>query len=416
LNTLFILLAGLLILIAFAFLLPPLLRKDPAANLDLSSNQNQRNVMIARQRLAELNEQKQSGVLSQALYDEQLAELEQTLSSDLYALEPPSLPAKSEGRWLAYVIMLALPLTAASLYWALGNVQAISDSEEMAKANPEVPNLADIHRMVNGLAEKLKTHPDDAQGWFMLGRSYLQLEQYPKAADALANAHRLLGDQPDVMLAYAQAIAFANGRNLTGKPAELINKVLTLEPNNMNALWLGGMLKIQQNDAPGAIQLWQKLETLLPPGSDAQKQMLAVLEKFSPLDSQQQAPSAPSQPAQPADASITVAVSLAPALLTSAEPDAVVFIYAQALSGPKMPLAIVRKKVSDLPATVTLNDSMAMMPDNKLSNFATVKLLARISKSGAAKAQAGDLIGSIESAGWSKNSKPYQIVIDQVIK
>jgi cytochrome c-type biogenesis protein CcmH len=107
---------------------------------------------------------------------------------------------------------------------------------------------------------------------------------------------------------------------------------------------------------------------------------------------------------------------LAPALLTSAEPDAVVFIYAQALSGPKMPLAIVRKKVSDLPATVTLNDSMAMMPDNKLSNFATVKLLARISKSGAAKAQAGDLIGSIESAGWSKNSKPYQIVIDQVIK
>ena len=269
--------------------------------------------------------------------------------------------------------------------------------------------------MVNGLAEKMKNNPDDAQGWLMLGRSYKVLEQYPKAVDAFANAYRLLGDQAEVMLLYADTIAYANDKNLAGKPTELIFKALALEPDNMTALWLGGMAKAQQGDTVTAKKLWKKLDALLPPGSDAQQEIQGLLAK---IDSE--APQAAAQPeaAQQANVpgvAIEVQVSLAPELQKSTSPGDTVFIYAQALSGPKMPLAIVRKQVSDLPLTVSLNDTMAMMPNMKLSNFAKVKLLARVSKSGNAISQSGDLIGVIEQVALA-DKKNHTIVINGQVK
>ncbi len=117
-----------------------------------------------------------------------------------------------------------------------------------------------------------------------------------------------------------------------------------------------------------------------------------------------------------ASASVEVNVSLSPELQKSVNPGDTVFIYAQALSGPKMPLAIVRKQVSDLPITVTLNDTMAMMPKMKLSNFDQVKLLARISKSGNAMSQAGDLLGVVEQVSLSGENNPHTIIINSEVK
>ncbi len=276
-NSLFIIIASCLILIAFAFILRPLWRKYPVALSDLPADQDQRNIMIARQRLTELNEQRQSGALSQSQYDEQFAELEQALSDDLDITSHVT-ASMSQGRWMVYVLVLAIPLLAGSLYLKLGNVEAISHSDEMAKANPGMPSAADINKMVAGLAERLKSSPDDAKGWLMLGRSYVQLEQYPSAVDAFANAYRLLGDQVEVMLQYAEAITIANNKSFNGKPTELINKALSLEPDNMNALWLGGLMKAQQNDRQGAIALWRKLESLLPPAAvEAKKEIQVVI-------------------------------------------------------------------------------------------------------------------------------------------
>ena len=408
---LFLLIVSVLILIAFLLILPPLWRKQSvqAANLD------QRNILIAQHRLAELRENRLSGGLSQAQYDEQLADLEQALSDDL-DIKNYTTSAKSQGRWIVYVLVLGVPLLAGSLYLTLGNYQAISHSAEMA-VDPDTLKLAEINKMVDGLAEKLKKNPDDAQGWLMLGRSYKFQEQYPKAVDAFANAYRLLGDQAEVMLLYADAIAYANDKNLTGKPSELVFKALALEPDNLNALWLGGMAKAQQGDPVNAIKLWKKLTALLPPGSDAQKEiqdLLAKIESESPQAADQS--EATQQANVPGVAvAIDVQVSLAPELQKSASPSDIVFIYAQALSGPKMPLAIVRKQVSDLPLTVSLNDTMAMMPTMKLSNFPNVKLLARISKSGNAMSQPGDLIGVIDQVALSDKAN-HKIIINGQVK
>jgi len=411
LNIVFFLIAAAFILVAFAFVLPPLWRARQLQQADL----DHRNIEIARIRLAELKNNLRAGGISQAQFDEQVAELELALSDDL-SIESQVKAANTQGRWMVYLVAVAVPVLAGSLYLALGRFDAVEHGEELAQAAPAgMPNAADIEKMVAGLAEKMKANPDDAEGWLMLGKSYKYLEQFPKAADAFGNAYRLMGDKPDVMLLYAEALAFAAEKNLAGKPSELIFKALKLEPENPNGLWLAGLAKVQQGDPQGAAALWRKLESLLPEGSEPRKEMQNII---AGLPGQAQVAASEPQTPPTADAaapSISVEVSLAPELQQAASPGDTLFVYAQALTGPKMPLAIVRKQVSDLPLKVTLDDTMAMMPAMKLSNFSEVKLLARISKSGQAVTQPGDLIGTVEKVAVS-GSKGYKIVITQRIE
>jgi cytochrome c-type biogenesis protein CcmH len=383
---------------------PPPLKKGGWGGFD----QDQRNIVIARQRLAELKEQLQSGALTQELYDEQRAELEQALSDDLDIMSEIKTP-QSSGRWMATVLMVAIPLLAGSLYWTLGNYQSFSQVEQTAA----IPQQEQIGKMVAGLAERLEKQPDDALGWTMLGRSYKYLQQYPKAVVAFERAYKLIGDQPEIMLLYADALAFANNEQLAGKPAELVFKALAMEPDNVTGLWLGGMAKAQTGDFAAAMALWKKLEAQLPQGSEAQQEIQGMLAKLATQIPEGAAVQAEANPAKAV--SIEVQVNLAPELQKSAGPNDTVFIYAQALSGPKMPLAIVRKQVFELPLTVSLTDAMAMMSAMKLSNFEQVKLLARISKSGGATQQPGDLIGVIEQVALTDKS-PHTILINSRIK
>ena len=404
---LFLLIVSTLILLAFLFILPPFWRKPKVKIVDFDL----RNVEIAQHRLAELKENRLTGGLTQAQYDEQFSDLEQALSDDL-DIVGREIHVTTQSKWIIYIVALGIPLLAGSLYFMLGNYQAVSHTAEMS-VDPEATKLLEINKMVLRLAEKMKAKPNDTQGWLILGRSYKALGQYPQAADAFANAYRLLGDQAEVMLLYADALAYGNNRNLAGRPSELVYKALALEPDNLNALWLGGMAKAQEGDAPAALKLWKKLEATLPPGSDSQqeiKNLLSSLAKDTSLGQDQKEPEA-----KVSNFTLSVQVSLAPKLQKAVAAEDTVFIYAQAISGPKMPLAIVRKHVSDLPLTVSLNDSMAMMPNMKLSNFASVKLLARISKSGNAMTQPNDLIGIIEQVDLTDKSI-HKIIINTPVK
>lgn len=410
-TTLFWLLASLLTLTALALVLPPIWRQRQEAD----TVPDRHNIAIAKSRLAELAAQLKAGALTQAQYDEQRLELELALSDDLDILEPAANP-KGKGRWMAYVLAIAIPLLTMTLYAGLGAYQAIEPGAEMLAATPAAPNIEEMGKMVAKLAERMKANPNDAEGWVMLGKSYKYLQQYPKAAEAFAEAYKLLGDKPDIMLAYADALAFANGEQLAGKPAELVFKVLEKEPDNVTALWYGGMAKAQAGDAAAGIKLWRKVVALLPPDSPARQEtqeLLAKLESSVPAAQETTVKSTPDS--QASATTLTVQVSLSPKLQAAATPNDTVFIYAQALSGPKMPLAIVRKQVADLPVTVSLTDAQAMQPGMKLSAFATVKLLARISKSGNAIAEPGDLLGTIEQVATT-GSHPQSLVIDTQIK
>ena len=408
-NILFWLIVSVLVLIAFLFILPAFWRRQLIADANL----DQENITIAQYRLAELKESRLSGALSESEYAEQLADLELALSDDL-DIKTAAKVTNAQGRWVVYVVLIVVPLLSTGLYFLLGNYPAVSHSAEMS-VDTERLKLAEINKMVTRLAEKMQDNPDNGQGWLMLGQSYRALEQYPKAVEALANAYRLLGDKPEVMLLYADALANANDKNLIGKPSELIAKVLAIEPDNMEALWLGGMAKAQSGEDQAAYDTWKKLLGLLPPGSEGQKQIQGLLDQLVAEKPQVIVADKSNKPVVANGVEVKVAVDMTAELKATAKPNDTVFIYAQALSGPKMPLAIARKIVSELPVTVILNDSMTMMPNMKLSNFPKIKLLARVSASGNAMPQAGDLIGSLDSVELIDKTA-HKIIINDAIK
>jgi cytochrome c-type biogenesis protein CcmH len=416
LNIVFWLIAAIMILLALLIVLPPLWRKhDNAIDDDL----DQRNIKIARDRLAELKANKAAGGISQAQFDEQVTELELALSDDLDLANTPA-KAQIQGRWLTYVLLVVVPALSVTLYWVLGDYQAISyvnDPSQSAQAgqdNPAMPSPEAINNMVAKLAEKLKTEPNNLEGWLMLGRSYKVLKRYPEATEAYARGYQLAGDKPDVMLPYAEVLALSKNGDWGGKSKELVTKALSVDPENLTGLWFAAMATAQQGDKLSAIGYLKKLEKALPADSPDKQQIHEIIANTERLSSQVSADKQ-NQPNEKITTAVDVTVSLAKELQQYASPKDTVFIYAQALSGPKVPLAIVRKSVQELPVAVSLTDANSMMPSIKLSNFQQVRLLARISKAGSAMPQPGDLIGVIEQVDLA-DRQLYKIVINDRIK
>lgn len=398
-NTLFWIVVAGFLLLALVILLPALLKNQ----LLIDGDHQQRNIKIARQRLSELNQQLQDGVLSQTLFDEQYAELQLMLNDDLETSAMVQTKPQ-QGRWIIPMLAVLLPTLSLLIYLMLGETNALRKAELQ---ETETKAAVNVINMVEKLQQRLKQQPDDIQGWKMLGRSYTYLQQYQNAADVYAELYRRQPDDLEVMLQYANNLAMARGGRMAGEPAELISLVLQRAPDNANALWLGGIAKAEEGQYAEAKQRWQKLVSLLPADSESLPQVKQML---LALDAEQ----AKKSSATPS-VDINIQVDIEPALKAKMQPDTTVFIYAQAVNGPKMPLAIVRKKLADLPVKVILNDSMAMQPSTRLGDHQQLRILARVSQSGQAMPAAGDLIGSVEF------SQPFQnqvasVLINQEVK
>ncbi len=408
--------SGLLIL-AFLMLLPPLWKQREVKD----ETSEQRNVRIAKEKAKDLKRQHQAGRLNQQQFDEQYEELELSLGDDLDNHpddEQPMQTSASHGRWVIPVIVVIVPLFSILTYFALGEPDALKKAEMVQARQTQSPTMDDINAMVKGLAGRLEQDPNNAKGWVMLGRSYKYLQKYDLAVNALGNAYALVDDDPELMLDYADALAMVNRGRITGKAAELVFKSLEQLPDSISGLWLAGMAKAEVGEFVPAMQYWKKLVTLLPADSpDLQElqSMMANVQTQIP-GSETIKPWQEEVPAQAsADVSIEVKVSMKAAIKAKVSQSDTVFIYAKALTGPPMPLAIVRKQVSDLPFSVTLNDAMAMMPAMKLSNFKAVKVMARISKSGTAIRQKGDYIGTLELPELTANTSVAIVINDEVL-
>lgn len=405
-----------MVVIALLIVMAPLLRIQSNEIVD---DLDQRNINIARDRLAELKANRDSGGITQDQYDDQVAELELALSDDLELAKPNEAP-QNQGRWLIYILLLTLPIISISLYWTLGDYEAIgriNDPDQASQAGQEstMPSPEVINQMVAKLADKLKKEPNNLDGWMMLGRSYKVMERYQESADAYVHAYKLAGERADVMLPYAEVLALSNKGNWSGKPQELVMAVLTKEPNHPTGLWFAAMVNAQQGDKKSAVTYLKKLEAVLPVGSEDKKQIHEIIVNTEGAPGKPPAAEKTETPTPQAIGLITVQVNLAEEIRPDTAPEDTVFIYAQAISGPKMPLAIVRKRVGDLPLSVSLSDADAMMPNMKLSNFKEIRLLARVSKSGTAMPQSGDLIGTIETVNTASN-EPLKITINDKVK
>ena len=280
--------------------------------------------------------------------------------------------------------------------------------------------------MAEKLVERLAKEPNDGNGWALLGRSYIVMQRFGDASKAFEKAVALLPPDASLLADYAGTLAMSTETRMQGKPTRLIEQALKIDPNSEKALYLAGTSAFDQQNFAGAVKHWEKMLGLMPADSGRKRLIIqanvaeakALLRGDAPpVPPIAQAPSASQnagvKPVAGAVARLTGSVTLMPSLTAKASPSDTVFIYVRAAEGPPMPLAIISRQVKDLPVSFSMDDTMAMMPTMKLSSFPQVRVVARISKSGNAMPQSGDLQGM--SPVVSSNTSNIKIVIDHVM-
>lgn len=403
--TLFWIVGGLLVVIALLFIVPPLLHSKASGRLSRSVV----NVAVYRDQLRELEADLRAGTLSANHYEKARRELEARLLDDVGGAEGTAgLP--QWGRRAAIVLGLAVPLAAVGLYFVVGNPQALAPQATTDAAHNLDPQQ--IQALVERLAERLKSKPDEVEGWVMLARSYAALGRFGEAAAAYAHAAERLPGDAQVLADYADVMAVAQGRRLQGEPEKIIARALQVDPNNVKALALAGTVAFEKQDYATAVAYWERILRLAPPESELAQSVRASVAEAQALGGGSAAPQA--RVAAAGNNAISGMVKLAPELAAKVAPTDTVFIFARAADGPRMPLAIMRKQARELPVTFTLDDSMAMTPETKLSNFPRVVVGARISKAANATPQPGDLQGV--SPPVTGTATGVTVVIDSEIR
>jgi cytochrome c-type biogenesis protein CcmH len=393
----FALAAAALVVVALAFLLPPLLRRAPAAGVTTDAA----NISVYRDQLAELEADVRRGVITEAQSAQARLEIERRLAEDLGASSQTA-PLARPSRAVAIVIALGVPLIAVAGYALLGKPEALDPEKRLGMTVEQAAGRSKMLEMTAKLVARAKEKPDDPVGWAMLGRAYRMLGKVPEAARAYGKAVQLKSDDPDILVEYAESLGMAQGGRFDGEPLALAKRALALDPKSEKALALLGTVAFEAGDFKSAVDYWERLLALAEPGTDFAKAVEdGLAEARVGLEAAKSAPAS----------RITGKVSIAASLATAAPPDAVVFVFARAAQGPRMPLAVQRMKVKDLPADFALDDSAAMAPGMKISAFDSVVIGARVSISGSATPQSGDLEGT--TAAVKPGTGGLDLVIDR---
>ncbi|MGV6808306.1 MAG: c-type cytochrome biogenesis protein CcmI [bacterium] len=531
-------LASLLILLALLLILPPLLRKD----LTYGNDRREQNISIAKQQLAQLAKEHESGNISDTDYASTKAELEQSLYQDLQESDADNTKKTAKGRGAYFslaVVGLFVPLLSLAIYLLVGTPQAIHESSRVVVADEN--GMPDINAMITRLEQRLEKEPNDAEGWFMLARTYSVLKRFDEAVTAYEKSIAIDNKNPQAFFYLADTLAVAKQGDLRGRPEELIQQGLALKADSQMGLWLAGIAARQSNNNAQALAYLQKLYPLLNESPTEQQEVAKLIQQLggqtsspstapvavptpapvpaatapvvaptptqvpqpapavaqapvavptptpappvatapvtapiapsappvapvatpaaspvqapvsqptaavtppaavAPVETQPTAPVTPalvppsappvapvSQPVPiaaaptPAPAvtppastntqAVTVTIDIADSVKAQVSPEQTVFIYAKAVQGPPMPLAAARKQVKDFPLTLVLDDSMAMMPQMKISAFPQVKVGARISLSGQPTAQKGDWYQELSPVNLGSS---IQLLIDR---
>lgn len=397
--TAFLIAAALLVIAVIALLLPPLLRTPRFSG---STDQSEANLAIFRDQLAELERERREGSLAEADFAQAKSELQRRLLEEVPA---QAAPATTDGgsRQTALALLVLIPLAAAAGYALLGEPRALDPLQRQARIAPE-----QIEAMLNSLVDKLQKNPDDHQGWVMLARSYKVLERFPEAAKAYERAAPLVDQDPALLADYADVLAQTQGGSLQGRPSELIERALRINPREPQALLLAGAAATDREQFAAAADYWSRLLELVEPGSEEASALTAAIGKAREFAAAQAGGAKPGASAGAVSGEVTLSSKLA----ATVQPGDVLFVFARAEEGPRMPLAAKRARVADLPLRFEFDDSMALAGGKKISDFATIRIEARVARAGQAQSSSGDLFGTL--SGVKPGSRNLRVLIDQV--
>jgi cytochrome c-type biogenesis protein CcmH len=389
----FLIAAAVAVVLVMLLLLRPFVWSRPASRM----SQRQMNAAVYRDQLAKLDQDLAEGTLNTEDHARSRDELQRRALVDMR--EDDAVPTLRAPKRTMLAVGLLVPLAAIALYAVLGNVDALTGGGAEQKVTQ-----ADVERMVASLAAKLEQNPTDYKGWVMLARSYKVMGRTAEAEKAFDRALPMVDADPQLLADYADVVVTNANGNFAGKPQQLIDKALKLDPNAPMALWLAGTAAFSRGNKDEAIRHWEHLATLLPVDSEDGRNLQAALAEVrgkAPLNAQtaaaQSAPAAaPVVAAANAAASVTGTVELDAALKGKASAKDTIMVIARA-PGMRMPLAVLRVPATQLPLKFTLDDSLSMSPQAKLSGASEVEVEARISKSGQAMPEPGDLFSSVQT-------------------
>jgi len=389
-----------------------ILRPLDARRADATVSRRAANLAIYRDQRRELEADLAAGKLERADYERALAELEARALED--ADVPDDAAARGGGRrGQAIALGAAVPLVALAVYLFVGTPGALSPQAASPHGSGAV-TAEQIEAMVAQLAARLRENPENAEGWRMLARSYTVMGRFDDAAKAYAQATQRAPGDAQLLADYADALGMSSGRSLQGEPERLVRRALEIDPRNLKALALAGTAEFDRGEFAAAAATWERMLALVAPESEDARQIRSnVAEARQRAGGAAPPPPAASAPAAAA-ASLRGTVRLSPKLRAQAAPGDTLFVYARAASGPAMPLAILRRSARELPLEFALDDSMAMAPGMGLSSQPRVVVTARISRSGNALPQPGDLQGASEPV--TSDAKGVDILIDTVVK
>lgn len=417
---------GLLCVVALVFLLWPLIRKTTQAEIELNNAERahrvDENVRLFKEHIAEYENQLSEGRITEEEFAILKREHEVALLEDEASLR--HMKGFQRASWVMPLLAVAACLVVGGAWVLYGKFGASDDVElrlaqdqkvQADKADIAAGKTPDINRIrpINALLEKrLSKMPEHVQYWFVLARNQMELSEFDRAVESYKQVHALDKDSPMVMAELAQAMFLRDDRVTNPEINDLVDKVLRAQPDNTMALGLSGIDAFSKKDYLKAIIQWEKVIKFVGQDSSTGEALSSGIEHAATLYLSSGGSLAELETSR-MGRRVAISVSLADGI--EADPDKVVFVYARAFEGAKMPLAIERLTVKDLPRVVILDESMAMTPAASLGSVDKIEVVARVSEDGSAVAKSGEWEGSVAPIDLSEKPPVIKVIIDRQI-
>jgi cytochrome c-type biogenesis protein CcmH len=408
--------AVLILTAVLVWVLLPLFRRQPACD---GPGRRELNIAVYRDQYRELEDDHRNGLLSAEQMDLARMDLEARLARDALTGRPVTTNAMGRSRGLGMTLVAVIPVLALGLYLVAGDPgfviqQAAAEEAEQERERKVQEALARLEEQVDEalatLEENVREDPEDGLSWTFLANAYIARDRWQDAEEAYARAYALMPDTPVVMSGYAEAMAVNAGRDLSGRPIELVREALLLDPEDAKALEMSGIYAYQNQEYSTAGYFWNQLLKQMPEGTPAHAELTAMVRSARARGHTEAFGMPENEPTNVA--MIRGHVELAPELIGKAELDDIVYLFARTATGNSQPLAALRTRFDQLPVAFTLDDALALSPDHVLSNHESITLVARVSRHGDAESRPGDLEGVLESV--PVGSQDVRLVIDTI--
>jgi len=421
-TLLWISIAGLVLIAVIVLCLPLITRQQVSAKI----HDAQQNIAIFKDRLDELEQERQQGVMDDEAFELLKLELEKSLLVDVEGEELETLTTVeiTQKHWVITASMaIFVMVTSLGLYAYLGHSDdyalhlSMKQQGTLQQQQSTDKEQLSFEKVIALLEKKLQQEPEDIEKWFLLANSYAAIGNYQKAASAYQSALTQMPEKnaqyAKIKGSYAQMLFQAAGEKITPEVAKEVQAVLAIDPMEASALILAGINAFTTGDIPQALVFWEKAKTnaqeqvvtgFLEPVIQQAKLRLGMTEDVAKVEAVTRDNN---------QAHIAINLDIDPSLKAKLNGDQLVFVFAR-LQGSRMPLAAQKLQVKDLPTSVVLDDTKSPMPTSKLSSAEVVNITARVSQTGSVSPKKGDFFVTIKQVKVKNNSTTLEMLINQI--